>query len=501
MVKRSRLDRRARRAIYRFMASFACTLLIAGSVLGQQQGAGTRPNILVVILDDFGVDMLAAYGESGACSIDRNPCVSDLDCIVPQTCDTDYPRTPSMDQLAAEGVLFRNAWAAPICRPARAAGLSGRFGFRTGVTANRDAFNLAERTIPEALRDPSIVPGQRYATAAFGKWGLGLGQTDPNDQGFSHFAGALRATIGADYFNWNRTVNGQTSACFVGSAACPTVAYATTVNVNDAIDWISDQTEPWFVWFSFNAPHSPFHIPPHELVSLGTLARLPTDASSQTRPLGTWCRGADRRVCYLAMIEAADTELARLLAAVPANTMVILLGDNGTPRMTTALPFISEHAKGTVYEGGINVPFIIRAPDRTSQGAESPALIHIVDLFTTVVELAGGMVPADEPLDSLSLLPLIADSNLPLRTINFSQSNAALTTRDNRFKLIRRQSSEEFYDLEGAPPAVPGDPFEQSNLLLGELTSAQQTALDRLRAEMDNLLNVTENTTLFQRDH
>jgi hypothetical protein len=291
-----------------------------------------------------------------------------------------------------------------------------------------------------------------------------------------------------DYFNWDRTVDGQTSACFEGSAACPTVAYVTTVQVNSAIDWIDSQTGPWFAWFSFNAPHRPFHIPPHELVSPATLARLPTDGIGQTLPPGTECSGADRRPCYLAMVEAADAELARLLDLVPADTTIILLGDNGTPSATTELPFISDRAKGSVYEGGVNVPMIIRDPDGTSQGSESAALIHIVDLFATVIELAGGTVPADRPLDSLSLVPLIADPGLPLRTTNYAENDGGQAMRDDRFKLIRGQSSEELYDLEGAPPAVPGDPFEQDDLLQGTLTSEQQAALDNLRSEMDDLL-------------
>jgi arylsulfatase A-like enzyme len=468
------------------MRSFSPVVLVCLACLAPAStpAAERPPNVLVVILDDVGVDSLAVYGEAGACSTSGARCFSDTDCPGAQTCAEDYPATPTIDRLAAEGVLFRNAWAAPTCKPSRAAGITGRYGLRTGVLSNGDRFPAAdERTIAEALRDPTIVP-TAYATAAFGKWGLGV-NISPNDGGFDRFAGHLGAAIGEDYFHWDRTVDGVTATCSPGSTACPDASYATTVNVDDALEWLDGKAGPWFVWFSFNAPHSPWQVPPHELVSPAMLARLPTGEDGSTAPPGTVCLGAARRTCYLAMLEALDTELDRLLDEVPPDTWVILLGDNGTPLQVTRDPFPSDHAKGTVYEGGINVPLIVRSPERASAGAETAAFVHVVDLFATSIGIAGGRVPLDRRVDSLSLVPLVHGPDLALRPRAYAEGEDGQAARDERFKLIRRVAADELYDLEGDPPAVESDPFEQNDLLAGTLTEAQQAAYDVLGAEIE----------------
>ena len=158
------------------------------------------PNMLVIVADDVGVDMIGAYGESSAA-----PC------------------TPNLDALAADGLLFRNAWACPVCSPTRAALLTGRWGFRTGigsvVTNTEPGLTLAERTTPEVLT--------RYSSACIGKWHLAgnLGNTHPNQSGFDHFSGFLRGAVN-DYFSWPKVVDGQSSTSNV---------YTTSAFTDDAI--------------------------------------------------------------------------------------------------------------------------------------------------------------------------------------------------------------------------------------------------------------------------
>jgi len=416
-------------------------LLVLLVAVGSAAAGGE--NVLVILLDDIGVDPLAVYGEG-----------------------SNYAVTPTMDQLAAEGILFRNLWSAPSCTPTRATLLTGRLGFRTGVlTVGPDMLLPGdELTLPEVLKDATLNPGLGYADAAIGKWHLGDGPNGPNDHGFTHYAG--RYAPGPSYFNWLRTVNGQSAPCFEGSAVCPDVSYITTVAVNDALDWIDDQSGPWFLYLALDAPHSPFHVPPHELVSPQTLAQLPQVAGS-TAPPGTECMGPSRFICYRAMIEAADTEIGRLLDQLSEPTHVILLGDNGTPRQTTEAPFNPDHAKGTVYEGGVNVPMIVRTATGQSPNSESTALVHTADLFATVLELVGANGPTDRSLDSRSLVPLFADPSLAWNETVYSEHEDAQTMREERFKLIRRPAYDELYDLEGDPPPVVGDAFETTDLLQG----------------------------------
>jgi arylsulfatase A-like enzyme len=459
--------------ILRTLAS-ALLLVVALPAVLPRAHAGTVGNILVVVADDYGVDVLETYEESGICSgAGQETCQEDGDCPG-ETCVADYPLTPTIDSLAATGLVFRNAWAAPVCSPARAAILTGRYGFRTGVTDVGGELPDIERTLPELL-NPT------YATAAFGKWHLGGGDLGPNDQGFSHYAGALGGGIG-DYFSWPRTVNGQTDTCAVGSNGCPAVSYATSVNVNDTLAWLEDlsTTEPWFVWLSFNAPHTPYHVPPHELLEPATVATLPR-VGGATAPEGTVCVGNFRRPCYLATVEAMDRELQRLIDGLPGPTTIIFIGDNGTPSAVTVAPFPDDHAKGSVYEGGLNVPLIITGEAVSSPSADVDALVSGADLFQTVLDLAGVAAPADRIMDSISLVPYLSDASLNLRSSVYGEIRSDRAVRDARFKLIRRDGGDEFYDL-------LLDPFEQNPLDIGLLESAQQASFDALSPALDDLV-------------
>ena len=181
--------------------------------------------------------------------------------------------------------------------------------------------------------------------------------------------------------------------------------------MNDAIGQIAGfGDDPWFVWLAFNAAHTPFHVP---TAGLNTIAV--DDAS-------------DDLTKYQAAVEAIDTELDRLLASIPsdvlADTTIIVFGDNGTPKSVSVPPFRSNHAKSTVYEGGIRVPFIVRSPyiAGADRGRESLALVHSVDIFATLAEIAG--VSSATARDSVSFLPYLQDpdlATLPTRPYVYSE--------------------------------------------------------------------------------
>jgi len=301
----------------------------------------TPDNILVILADDLGVDLVGAYAEGA-----------------------DLPPTPNVDGLAADGVLFRNAWSDPVCSPTRATILTGQYGFRTRVgfgvdfealEPGVDALSRTELTIPEML--DAFTDGA-YAHSAFGKWHLGTSGVgdlaSPNEAGFSHYAGALSNFEPPEgYYDWTRVEDG---------VATPETSYATTVNVDDALAWIATAPEPWFCYLAFNAPHSPFEVPPAALHTV--------DVSSGTT-----------RVVAKAMVEAMDTEIGRLLAGISATTTVIFLGDNGTSPGVVFPPFTPDKAKGTLFEGGINVPLIVRSPVVTVPGSESQALVNTTEFL------------------------------------------------------------------------------------------------------------------------
>ena len=396
--------------------------------------APAQDNVLIVMIDDVGVDQIGAYAEG-----------------------TTPPPTPTIDGLASNGVLFRNAWSNPMCSPTRSCFLTGRHSIRTGVghVLPGNELGLIEITIPEQLD----LRNSGYAHAAVGKWHVSTGPTAPNDAGWGHFAGDLTGLN--DYYNWQRTVNGVTATSTI---------YATTQMVDDALSWIQTQSGPWVCLLALQAAHSPYHAPPSNLHTQNLAGLDPA-----TTPLPF----------FKAMIEALDSEVGRLLAGLgpeATNTNVIFCSDNGTPSTLVTPPFTT--GKGSPFEGGINVPLIVSGPTVASPNREEAALTHTVDLFSTVLELAG--VEPEPPfvdLDGVSLVPyLTTPGTPPLKQFVYSElfDSQAIdfsSIRNQQFKLIQYRFGETpvmlFYDL-------LADPFETANLLTSPLTPIQQTNFDAL---------------------
>ncbi len=382
-----------------------------------------QPNILLVVGDDMGVDMVSCYGEGAA-----PPC------------------TPNIDALAARGLLFRNAWTNPQCSPTRAQLLTGRHGFRTGigepVRKNNLGLRLTEWTLPEMLGP--------YTSSATGKWHLAgwqQGKNHPRNSGFGYHAGSMGNLL--DYFTWQKVINGSEFT---------STTYATTDCADEAIAAALAMPEPWLLYAAFQAPHTPRHIPPKGLCACGGSGFCQSADGTSTRP-----------ELVKAMVESLDTEIGRLLQAIQGllpNTLVVFMGDNGTGGPATEPPFDSTRAKGTLYEGGINVPLIIAGAGTVT--GECAALVNSTDLFATCAELAGVPSLAE---DSVSMVPYLQGTDRAQRRHVYAEffspnGQGPYTThtravRNLRYKLIRSSASaDEFYDLWI-------DPFEQVDLFPG----------------------------------
>lgn len=340
-------------------------------------------NVLVLVADDLGPEMLGCYGGAS-----------------PAT-------TPVLDQLASRGLRFNRAYATPLCSPTRAALLTGRYGFRTGVTSSlyprQPGLPLAELTLPEAL---TLIA---TPSAYIGKWHLGdaHGDLSPNAAGWPHFAGFLQGGL-PSYFAWPRVVDGVPAT---------STTYATSQQVDDALAWIGTQTKPWLAMVAFAAPHSPFHAPP---------AHLHTENLEGLDP------GEQQRAFYRAMVQAMDTEIGRLLAGLgPArtNTVVVFLGDNGTPQEVTRTAFGPPRQKGTLYEGGVRVPLIVQGPAVTATNPACDELVGVADLFPTLLELRGAslaaLLPPGVPYDGVSILPLLRGQPGPVRPSVYTEITRA----------------------------------------------------------------------------
>ena len=447
----------------------------------------------------------------------------------------DTATTATLDQLANEGIRFNNFWSQPVCSPTRATLLTGRYGFRTGIGRPAGGFELddppplpAWATLsPSGGRamGPPLTPsgGQRYRamgapltgieeidrvrpiprpgldldeytlpkafdnhlnykTAAIGKWHLGGinngAAHHPNMVGFD-YAATLPAGGPENYFSWNKVVNGEVTG---------TVGYAPVDKTNDAINWIAEQEDnPWFLWFALNLPHTPLHLSPEE--------HWQSDYSHLGR---NSVPSYDNPDYFQSMLEAMDTQIGRLLdslsAEVRANTYVIFMSDNGTDTRMASSPFHSGNTKGYVFQGGVNVPLIVAGPGIVN--GVSDALVNSTDLFATIMEMAGidpeEAVPEDVTTDSVSFLPILKDLNTPSQrewvyADAFFGSFEGIPTadyamRNHRYKLLRHQLEENFYDLQA-------DPYENNNLLEGDLTEEQSENYLALKQQIETLRN------------
>ena len=383
------------------------------------------PNIVLIVADDMG------YGDFGRFN-------------------DGHVRTPVLDGLIDESVCLTQHYSgSPICAPARAALMTGRYPHRTGAitpqeTLGYDRLGLDEVTLADALKAAG------YATGLVGKWHLGAldPRFHPNARGFDEFAGFRGGW--ADYYRWRLDRNGS----FEESDG----RYLTDVLTEEAVGFIRRHSAgPFFLNVTFNAPHSPLQAP--DAVVAPYLAM-----------------GLSKGVALTyAMIEVMDRGVGRILqtlddSGVAGNTIVLFTSDNGPAFMlrpdqvpegvsidTTRFNCGFHGAKGSVYEGGIRVPMVVRWPDGLDGGREVDALAHFIDWLPTLLAVAGVSRPEGPALDGHDILPLLRGEGEPSTPVRFWQwnnyspiaaTNAAM--RDGDWKLVRPV-------IEGIVAATPAD--------------------------------------------
>jgi arylsulfatase B len=399
----------------------------------------TAPNIIFIIADDMGWDAFGKYpGINGT-----------------------KAKTPTLDSLAANGITFTNNWVNPECSPTRAAMLTGKYAFRTGVGAPGSVLAGTETIIQKYITDKT---SGAYANAVIGKWHVtgNTNLTAPASFGVQHFSGFFPGAI-TDYYNWTETINGTQKTV---------TTYATTQFVNESVSWIQQQTKPFFLWLALNAPHSPFHRPPLNLITDQSLVTTQTVIDANPLPF------------YLASIEAMDKEIGRLIASLSAtqkeNTVFVFMGDNGTPTQVAQAPFNAGKAKSTLYQGGVNTPLIICGKDVTRKNVVETAMVQAPDMFTTFADVAGA--GSSNYQDGVSIKPMFASTTSTKRTFTYSElfgstitNNDGYTIRNDNYKLIHLTNGTEYYYKIGT------DPFEQTNLMSAALSTEAQTNLTQLR--------------------
>ena len=380
-------------------------LALALALAASSTTASARPNIVLIVTDDQGWWDIASHGNTEI-------------------------ETPNLDRLASESVELTRFYVQPVCAPTRAGLMTGRHYLRTGLYNTRfggDTLHLEEVTLADKLHESG------YRTGIVGKWHLGeYRQFHPRRRGFEE---AIFFSAGHVERYW------EPDALLLNGASVHVRGHITDVLTDAASTFVRSRDDrPFFLYLAYNVPHSPL---------------LVSDALHE-KYLAKGINSRDARIYGL--VEQCDAAIGRLLRVIEAeglgdNTVVLFMSDNGG---------VSRHfrsglrgGKASVYEGGVRSPFYARWPGRFEGGRKVWARGSHLDVFPTLLEIAGAPVPSDRKLDGQSLMPVLTgkSENGPHELLFhiWDRHNPSIKSRwavaGSRYKLV----GDELYDLDTDP--------------------------------------------------
>ena len=435
-----------------FLRLFLCcvtTLTCKPLLWAQQPGGGPRYNVVVILADDLGWSDLGCYGG-------------------------DLVETPHLDQFAAQSLKFNTAYAMPVCSPSRAALLTGRHAARVRMTIwsegsvrgpqNRPLLQGQSRhDLPrEEITLAEILQANGYLTAMIGKWHLGNADHAPETQGFDISIGGTHWGAPHSFF-WPYRGTGRFGTEYRYVPGLPygkPGEYLTDRLTDEAlkvIDHAAESDQPFFVYLSHHAPHTPIEAPAADIQRFAD--RIQPDLHHQN-PI------------YAAMVYNLDQNVGRVLDRLQqhqldSSTIVVFVSDNGGfigPDKGKTIPVTSNDplrsGKGSLYEGGIRVPLLIRWPGRTTAGRETDQPVILMDLFETLRRIVPS--PFELPVtDGVDLAPLLLnpEARLDRQALYFHYPHYYPTTtpvgaiRAGDWKLLEyfEDNRLELYDLSSDP--------------------------------------------------
>jgi len=385
------------------------SVAILASCASTPEPRTSSPNVVVFLADDQGWGDLSLHGNTNL-------------------------STPNIDSLAADGAMLERFYVCSVCAPTRAEFLTGRYYARggvRGVSTGQERLNLDESTIAQTFNYAG------YATGAFGKWHNGTQPPyHPYDRGFREFYGFTEGHWG-HYFDYEldhnqRLVKGE--------------GFVIDDFTNHAIDFIElNKDKPFFAYLPYNTPHSPMQVPEEYWARFESkeLEKRHRDPEIEDVP---------KTRAALAMVENIDWNVGRVLAkldelGLSENTIVLYFSDNGPNswRWNGGM----KGRKGSIDEGGLRSPFLIRWPGTIPEGKRVSQIAGAIDILPTLADLAGVARAGDKPLDGKSLRPLLVEDSpeWPDRMI-FSLRGDQVSVRNQRFRL---DAEGQLFDIEGDP--------------------------------------------------
>jgi arylsulfatase A-like enzyme len=376
--------------------------------------SGRRPNVIVILADDLGYADVGFQGCKDAA-------------------------TPNIDSLARHGMRFSNGYVShPFCSPTRAGLMTGRYQQRFGHENNpkfdpestKIGLPVDQITLPQILKDAG------YVTGAIGKWHLGAAPCfHPNARGFSDYFGFL----GGGHIYLPDTKGGPEYVIPLlrNEEALELKGYMTDVLSDEAGVFIGrHKAAPFFLYLAYNAVHTPLQAPEKYLSRCAGIAD-------------------ERRRTLAAMCVAMDDGIGRVVQAlrdsnIERDTLVFFLSDNGGP--ITVVPCSNaplRGGKGSVYEGGIRVPFVAQWRGHLPEGKVYSEPVISLDFYATAAALAGAKMPTDRKMDGVDILPhVLGKKKGPPHGVLHWRSGQQWAIREGCYKLLKRANEpEELYDL------------------------------------------------------
>ncbi|MDQ6698841.1 MAG: arylsulfatase [Acidobacteriota bacterium] len=410
-----------------------------------------RPNIIFVLTDDQGYGDLRCHG---------NPVV----------------KTPNLDRLHGESVRFTDYHVSPTCSPTRAALMTGRHEFKSGVTHTineRERMSLKATTLAEVLKSAG------YATGIFGKWHLGdAAAYQPNRRGFDEMFIHGCGGIGQSYPGTCSDAPGNmyTNPTLMHNGAFEkTQGYCTDLFFNQALKWVDGKRQsgqPFFAYIATNAPHVPLQCP------------------EEYQRMYKGLHLTENEEKYFGMVTNIDDNVGRLMArlkdwGMDRNTLVIFMTDNGGTGGVKVFNAGMRGAKNSPYQGGTRVPAFFRWTGVLKPGDVNKLSAHI-DILPTLAEFAGAKIPGNIQLDGRSLMPLLknpdapwADRYLFTHIGRWEKGRAAESkyaqcrVRGSRFSMVRMgpEKGWELYDVK-ADPGESKDVVSEHPEAVGQMNAA-----------------------------
>lgn len=393
-----------RRDFLKAVGCGAVSMALSGCAnAAQRTGFGAdrrKPNIVYIIADDLGYAEVGCYGQKKI-------------------------KTPNIDKLAAQGMKFTQHYSGnPVCAPSRCVLMTGKHSGHSQVRGNKqvggqEGWKLGSTTGGQwpleagTITVAKILQEAGYTTGAFGKWGLGrVGTTgDPNRQGFDHFFGYICQRQAHTYYPNHLWRDGKVEWIEENKDGKEQV-YSHDLIADEALKFVkANKDRPFFLYAPFTIPHVALQVPEDSLAEYkGKWPDPPYTGDKGYFP------HPNPRACYAAMVTRMDRDVGRIMSLLKElnledNTIVMFTSDNGPTFNGGSDSEFFESArplrglKGSVYEGGIRVPFIVRWPGRVKAGSVSEHICAFWDFLPTCCELIGVDAPGD--IDGISILPTL----------------------------------------------------------------------------------------------